>query len=56
MSTKPYLKKAYLEKVVPELIKARGYKNVHQVPNLTKIVLNSAFKAEADKAQDIPGG
>ncbi|MCF7710778.1 MAG: 50S ribosomal protein L5 [Opitutales bacterium] len=50
MSTKPYLKKAYLEKVVPELIKARGYKNVHQVPNLTKIVLNSAFKADADKA------
>jgi len=47
--SKPYLKKVYLEKVVPELLKARGYKNVHQVPNLTKIVLNSAFKAEADK-------
>ena len=50
MSTKPYLKQAYLEKVVPELIKVRGYKNVHQVPNLSKIVLNSAFKAEADKS------
>lgn len=49
MSTKPYLKKVYLEKVVPELRKTRGYKNIHQVPNLTKIVLNSAFKAEADK-------
>ncbi|MCX6920408.1 MAG: 50S ribosomal protein L5 [Verrucomicrobiota bacterium] len=48
MST-PHLKKVYLEKVVPELIKSRGYKNVHQVPNLTKIVLNSAFKADADK-------
>ena len=50
MATVPYLKKYYLEKVVPELIKSRGYKNIHQVPNLKKIVLNSAFKAEADKA------
>jgi large subunit ribosomal protein L5 len=50
MASVPYLKKYYLEKVVPELIKSRGYKNIHQVPNLKKIVLNSAFKAEADKA------
>ena len=50
MASVPYLKKVYLEKVVPELIKTRGYKNIHQVPNLKKIVLNSAFKAEADKA------
>ncbi len=49
MATVPYLKKYYLEKVVPELIKSRGYKNIHQVPNLKKIVLNPAFKAEADK-------
>ena len=49
MASVPYLKKYYLEKVVPELIKSRGYKNIHQVPNLKKIVLNSAFKAEADK-------
>jgi len=45
----PYLKKHYLEKVVPELRQSRGYKNVHEVPGLKKIVLNSAFKAEADK-------
>ena len=44
MASVPYLKKYYLEKVVPELIKSRGYKNIHQVPNLKKIVLNSAFK------------
>jgi large subunit ribosomal protein L5 len=44
MATVPYLKKYYLEKVVPELIKSRGYKNIHQVPNLKKIVLNSAFE------------
>ncbi|MEN9652888.1 MAG: hypothetical protein RL303_608, partial [Verrucomicrobiota bacterium] len=49
MASVPYLKKYYLEKVVPELTKSRGYKNIHQVPNLQKIVLNSAFKAEADK-------
>ena len=49
MASVPYLKKVYLEKVVPALIKSRGYTNVHQVPNLKKIVLNSAFKAEADK-------
>lgn len=47
---KPYLKQRYLEKVVPELRRTRGYKNVHQVPNLTKISINSAFKAEAEKA------
>jgi large subunit ribosomal protein L5 len=49
MASVPYLKKYYLEKVVPELIKSRGYKNIHQVPNLKKIVLNSAFKAEVVK-------
>ena len=47
---KPYLKQRYLEKVVPELRRTRGYSNVHQVPNLTKISINSAFKAEAEKA------
>ena len=46
----PFLKKRYLEKVAPELRKSRGYANIHQVPNLVKIVLNSAFDAEADKS------
>ncbi|MDR3229281.1 MAG: 50S ribosomal protein L5 [Puniceicoccales bacterium] len=49
MATKPALKELYQEKIVPELIKARGYKNKHQVPALVKIVINSAFKADADK-------
>ena len=49
---KPYLKRVYLEKVVPELRRTRGYSNVHQVPTLTKISINSAFKAEAEKAQN----
>jgi len=46
----PFLKKRYLEKVVPELRKSRGYANPHQVPNLVKITRNSAFDAEADKS------
>ncbi len=46
----PFLKKRYLDKVAPELRKSRGYSNAHQVPNLVKIVLNSAFDAEADKS------
>ncbi len=46
----PFLKQRYLEKVVPELRKTRGYTNPHQVPTLVKIVINSAFNAEADKS------
>jgi large subunit ribosomal protein L5 len=45
----PTLKKFYLETVVPELIKTRGYKNPHQVPTINKIVLNSRIDSEADK-------
>ncbi|MDR2845314.1 MAG: 50S ribosomal protein L5 [Puniceicoccales bacterium] len=49
MAYQPTLKQLYLEKILPELTRTRGYKNRHQVPALVKIVLNSAFKAEADK-------
>src|SRR5476649_1936636 len=45
----PTLKKFYLETVVPELTKTRGYKNPHQVPTINKIVLNSRIDSEADK-------
>ena len=51
MSYVPSLKKLYLEHVVPELIKSRGYKNKHQVPAITKINLNTGIDAEADKNQ-----
>ena len=51
MSTVPTLKKLYLEQIVPELVKSRGYKNKHQVPKLVKINLNSGIDAEADKNQ-----
>lgn len=47
--TVPTLKKFYLDTVVPELRKTRGYKNPHQVPTINKIVLNSRIDSEADK-------
>lgn len=43
------LKKHYKETVVPELRKERGYKNIHEVPGLTKIVINSGIKATKEK-------
>jgi large subunit ribosomal protein L5 len=51
MSYVPVLKKAYLEQVVPALVKSRGYKNTHQVPKLLKITLNTGINADADKNQ-----
>ena len=47
--TVPPLKKFYVETVVPALKASRGYKNVHQVPKLEKIVLNTGISSEADK-------
>jgi large subunit ribosomal protein L5 len=51
MSYTPVLRKLYREQVVPELVKHRGYKNLHEIPKLVKIVLNSGIDAEADKNQ-----
>jgi large subunit ribosomal protein L5 len=51
MSYVPSLKKLYTEHVVPELVKSRGYKNKHQVPQLVKINLNTGIDADADKNQ-----
>ena len=51
MSYVPTLKKLYIEQVVPELVKNRGYKNKHQVPKLVKISLNTGIDADADKNQ-----
>ncbi len=45
------LQKFYNETVAPALIASRGYKNKHQVPKLTKIVLNTGIGSEADKNQ-----
>ena len=43
------LQKQYVESVVPALMAARGYKNRHQCPRLTKIVINTGLSSEADK-------
>src|SRR5690606_19289181 len=51
MSYVPTLKKLYVEQVVPELVKSRGYKNKHEVPKLVKISLNTGIDSEADKNQ-----
>ena len=49
MSYTPSLRKHYLEHVVPELMKLRGYTNKHEVPRLQKITINTGIDAEADK-------
>jgi large subunit ribosomal protein L5 len=46
----PYLKEFYKNTVVPELVKSRGYKNVHEVPAIEKIVINSGINASAEKS------
>lgn len=45
----PELKKIYSTEVAPALLKSQGYKNVHQVPKIEKVVLNSSFGVELDK-------
>lgn len=46
----PYLKTFYREEVIPALTKSQGYKNIHQVPALEKIVLNTGVSATAEKS------
>jgi len=45
----PELKKLYTEEAIPALMKSLGYANVHQVPKVEKVVLNSSFGVELDK-------
>ena len=44
-----FLRKHYQESVRPELMKLRGYTNLHQIPRVEKIVINSGVKADAEK-------
>jgi large subunit ribosomal protein L5 len=48
-STAPVLQKIYKETIIPELMKTRGYKNLHEVPKLTKVVINSGVGSKHDK-------
>lgn len=45
------LKKLYAEVVAPEMQKKFGYKNVHQIPRLEKIVLNMGLGDVKDNAK-----
>lgn len=46
---KPVLKEVYKSQIVPAMMKEYGYKNVHQVPRILKIVINSAINSGRDK-------
>ncbi len=45
----PILKKQYTEQVIPELKKKFRFNNIHTVPSITKVVINSGFSATSDK-------
>lgn len=45
----PVLKKLYAEKVVPELKTLLKISNPHQVPAISKVVINSSYAADTDK-------
>src|SRR5690606_19268469 len=45
----PALKVSYKEKAVPALQEKFSYGNVHQIPTITKVVLNSGFGKEDDR-------
>src|ERR1041384_5741795 len=38
----------YKERVMPALQKQHGYKNVHQVPKVEKVVINTSIGSQAD--------
>lgn len=42
----PTLKKHYKEKVIPELMKSQGYRNLHQVPGIERVVINTGIGVE----------
>ena len=51
---KPLLLTKYNDEVVPALKEQFGYKNIHQVPVIEKIVINwGVGKAESDRKQAV---
>ncbi len=50
MNQIPVLKDLYLNQVVPFLMKGYGFKNIHVVPKIEKVVLNSRIDSSLDKA------
>jgi large subunit ribosomal protein L5 len=51
----PRLQKRYRAEIKPELMKEFGFKNVHQVPSLTKIVVNMGVGEAAKDSKLIDG-
>lgn len=51
MKVVPALKEFYFTKIVHDLAKSMGLNNVHTVPFVEKVVLNSRIDANADKSQ-----
>ncbi len=49
----PRLKERYLKEVVPKLMERFGYKNVMQVPRITKVVINVGVGEGKDDARAI---
>lgn len=47
----PTLLQIYRDTIIPEMRKLHGYANIHEVPRLEKIVINSAFDATSEKNQ-----
>ena len=43
--------KYYKERVMPALQQQHGYKNVHQVPKVEKVVINTSVGSQADVKQ-----
>ena len=41
----------YKERVMPALQKLHGYKNVHQVPKVEKVVINTSVGSQSDVKQ-----
>src|SRR6266487_4229130 len=47
---KPRLYEKYVSEVAPALKEKRGYKNVHQIPRMEKIVVNMGVSASLEKS------
>lgn len=45
----PDLRKQYKDEILPALMEQRGYKNVHQVPKMTKIVISTGISTDKEK-------
>lgn len=48
MENPPALLVQYTEKIVPALKEKHGYKNLHQVPRVNKVVVNTSVGSSAD--------